>query len=388
MTKETKIGLLVGLAFIILFAIILSEKGAGPRPQGTPQFTQVDRTQRGVDRTGSSLTDAGKLSLPVEPVRIEPSRRTHTKPAPTSPVATASPADRRDEVSLPTLDPSLIGDKTAVAGGSNTQSPVIALGDFVGPVRTDEKSWSAPLATADSSKSKRSSELAASVKSLQTKLDSLAARTNTATENVEPVEPVAVTEDSPPTAAASVDGDGTYVVQPGDTLTTIAKRTCGHCGPSTIDSICTANSKTLKNRNSLVVGQKLIIPKPAGRIITASGEAETAPNAGLATAATSKADSKKSAATKSKGTKTVAAGATRTYRVKAKDTLSRIAKEQLGDARRYREIVELNRGVLGDHNRIRPGMKLKLPARGAAATSIDGGVETSAREGGEKTIAL
>ena len=32
MTKETKIGLLVGLAFIILFAIILSEKrGYQPR---------------------------------------------------------------------------------------------------------------------------------------------------------------------------------------------------------------------------------------------------------------------------------------------------------------------------------------------------------------------
>lgn len=28
MTRETKIGLLVGLAFIIVFAIILSEKGA------------------------------------------------------------------------------------------------------------------------------------------------------------------------------------------------------------------------------------------------------------------------------------------------------------------------------------------------------------------------
>ncbi len=387
MTKETKIGLLVGLAFIILFAIILSEKGAGPRPQGSPQFTQVDRTQRGVDRTGSSLTDAGKLSLPVEPVRIEPSRRTHTKPAP---VATAAPADRRDEVSLPTLDPSLIGDKTAAAGGNNTQSPVIALGDFVGPVHTDEKSWSANIATADSSKSRRSSDLAASVKSLQTKLDSLAARTNTATENVEAVEPAAVTEDSSATAAATGTGDGTYVVQPGDTLTTIAKRTCGHCGPSAIDSICTANAKTLKNRNSLVVGQKLIIPKPAGRVITASGEAETAPNAGLASAVPSKADAKKSASSKSKGAKTVAvaAGATRTYRVKAKDTLSRIAKEQLGDAKRYREIVELNRGVLGDHNRIRPGMKLKLPAGGAAAATAGEQIETSAREGGEKTIAL
>lgn len=35
MTRETKIGLLVGLAFIILFGIILSEKGAGPQERTT-----------------------------------------------------------------------------------------------------------------------------------------------------------------------------------------------------------------------------------------------------------------------------------------------------------------------------------------------------------------
>lgn len=38
MTRETKIGLLVGLAFIIFFGIILSEKGTGPNQLTTPQI--------------------------------------------------------------------------------------------------------------------------------------------------------------------------------------------------------------------------------------------------------------------------------------------------------------------------------------------------------------
>ena len=63
MTKETKIGLLVGLAFIILFAIILSEKGAN-RGVEAPVLRVVDATDEG-SRTGSipPLHDDGKLAV-------------------------------------------------------------------------------------------------------------------------------------------------------------------------------------------------------------------------------------------------------------------------------------------------------------------------------------
>jgi nucleoid-associated protein YgaU len=50
-----------------------------------------------------------------------------------------------------------------------------------------------------------------------------------------------------------------------------------------------------------------------------------------------------------------------TYTVKDGDTLSGIAREQLGSARRAAEIAELN-GV-PDPGRIRPGQVLKLPPR-------------------------
>ena len=51
-----------------------------------------------------------------------------------------------------------------------------------------------------------------------------------------------------------------------------------------------------------------------------------------------------------------------TYTVKAGDTLSKIAKEHLGNANAYMAIFEANRDQLSDPNLIKPGQVLKIPA--------------------------
>lgn len=50
-----------------------------------------------------------------------------------------------------------------------------------------------------------------------------------------------------------------------------------------------------------------------------------------------------------------------TYTVKAGDSLSKIAKEHLGNANAYMAIFNANRDVLTDPDKIKPGMVLKLP---------------------------
>jgi nucleoid-associated protein YgaU len=50
-----------------------------------------------------------------------------------------------------------------------------------------------------------------------------------------------------------------------------------------------------------------------------------------------------------------------TYTVKSGDTLSKIAKEFLGDADAYMEIFNANRDQLTDPNLIKPGQVLKIP---------------------------
>jgi len=55
-----------------------------------------------------------------------------------------------------------------------------------------------------------------------------------------------------------------------------------------------------------------------------------------------------------------AAGA-KTYTVKSGDTLSKIAKEHLGNANAYMKIFDLNKDQLTDPNKIQPGQVLRLP---------------------------
>lgn len=56
-----------------------------------------------------------------------------------------------------------------------------------------------------------------------------------------------------------------------------------------------------------------------------------------------------------------AAAPGRTYTVKAGDTLSGIAKAQLGDANAYMKIFEANRDQLSNPDLIKPGQVLKMP---------------------------
>lgn len=57
------------------------------------------------------------------------------------------------------------------------------------------------------------------------------------------------------------------------------------------------------------------------------------------------------------------APAATTYTVQPGDTLSKIARQYLGDANAYMAIFNANRDQLTDPNMIRPGQTLKIPPR-------------------------
>src|SRR6188508_575885 len=58
------------------------------------------------------------------------------------------------------------------------------------------------------------------------------------------------------------------------------------------------------------------------------------------------------------GTATATATTSKTYTVKAGDTLSKIAKHELGDANAYMKIFEANRDQLSNPDLIKPGQVL------------------------------
>src|SRR5262245_25087253 len=61
------------------------------------------------------------------------------------------------------------------------------------------------------------------------------------------------------------------------------------------------------------------------------------------------------------GSSPAAGAAEKTYTVKPGDTLSKIAKEMLGDANAYMEIFNANKDQLHDPDKIKPGQVLKIP---------------------------
>jgi nucleoid-associated protein YgaU len=57
-----------------------------------------------------------------------------------------------------------------------------------------------------------------------------------------------------------------------------------------------------------------------------------------------------------------AGGGSQTYTVKPGDTLSKIAKEHLGNANAYLDIFNANKDQLKDPDKIKPGQVLRMPA--------------------------
>ena len=55
--------------------------------------------------------------------------------------------------------------------------------------------------------------------------------------------------------------------------------------------------------------------------------------------------------------------AVKIYEVKPGDSLSKIAKEEYGDANAYMLIFEANTDILKNPNMIQPGQKLKIPPK-------------------------
>jgi len=51
----------------------------------------------------------------------------------------------------------------------------------------------------------------------------------------------------------------------------------------------------------------------------------------------------------------------KTYTIAGGDSLSKIAKREYGDANAWKRILEANKDVIKDANKIFPGQKIKIP---------------------------
>ncbi|MEK6677038.1 MAG: LysM peptidoglycan-binding domain-containing protein [Planctomycetota bacterium] len=143
---------------------------------------------------------------------------------------------------------------------------------------------------------------------------------------------------NPSTSKAAGKGSvETHRVQPGDTLASISQN---YYGSEKHAKFLSTNNPDVRDASRLAVGTVIRIPSLP----------EDASNGKIAAARSTEPG---------KG-----ANSSRTYRVKAGDTFYSIAKSELGESSRWKDLFALNKdAVNGDATQLRIGQILKLPAR-------------------------
>jgi nucleoid-associated protein YgaU len=347
MTRETKIGLLVGLAFIILFGIILSEKGtrneqfATPNPAPPlvelvpPTFTptnDVTKTspEEVIDAKVTMNDPAVKMTkvenVKVEDVKIEtpgPSHMIIKQNSAQQPAAQQEISPKFKEMLPPTPTRAL----SQIPASATTQ-PVEQLS--VPAIPTE---MSAQLAAID---------------------------TKTQTPAVEST-PAVKTQD--------------HVVAPGETIASICRQYYPAQAYTMVGAVLKANR--IANPQKLQVGQTLKLPNVPQQVASADLKQENA--ASPETAKTALASSKLLVPaedstlvgmidpSKAKIEIPVTKAESKMYTVQDKDTLTKIAKRFYGNEKAWTRIYEMNKQVLKNPHALKSGINLKLPAVELAA---------------------
>jgi nucleoid-associated protein YgaU len=297
MTTDTKVGLIVGLAFIVVFAIILSNRGQ--QSQLAPPLVNLAEAE--------SPLDPLLPNRPGENTRTNLFAHTSEPWPPADPASGAADRESRSaaesHVTRSEPAPAVVAPALPIQRGSRAPSPL--------PETTRSREVATPPIDTPALPPAR----------------------------VEP--PLPVAEHAHP--RTPVAGGRVREVKKGDLLAKIAKEAYGSDAPGLVQALSEFNH--LKSPNHIVIGQKLRIP-PIEAL--AAGVGAPKPPAGARPESS-------------------APVVTKTYVVKTGDTLTSIAQSQLGQAARWREIVELNR--ITDPNRVVEGTTLKLPPASVAAAT-------------------
>lgn len=290
MTRETKIGLLVGLAFIIVIGILLSDHFTSTMQ---PQIAPLVQTHESVLQS-TTTPGAGRVTRPdVRVENVQPDRVINT--------LDAARNDHRAQIEVgpgrsPTGTIEIGENPTAVANRDPGTAIVQDLNNLVSNVLSHTE-------TPDAS----------------------------ATHSEQPMVPLRQ-----------------YKAEPGDTLYKIAGKMAGKSATSR-EAFMTAFMKanpSLKDAAKIKAGETYSLPTLT----------ETAPAPATNVLAGGPAPTTRPVTT-----------STVLYTTKARDSLWKIAVEQVGSPNAVSQIKELNKDVLKGGDTVKPGMKLKLPPRSLAS---------------------
>lgn len=331
MTRETKIGLLVGLAFIIVVGILLSDHintSTDPiRADATNIFGKVEQS---VDAPDSRQKGATDVVMPPQPV------------IPQTPVLTQPRNEQRVDNGTvinvgPGKDPSSIDLPQRRTQTANVQVlPAEAQNpDNVTEPNTNASSNASPFTRQDAAATNLQTE------AMKHDEQIVSPNGNPVGISPGPLKPMVV-----------VQANGRQVkAEEGDNVSKLALKYMGANTRANRDAIIKANPSMTPDGHLVFAGRTYTIPQPASTPVTAAPTpAPIKPNPVVI-------------APKA----TPAAETGNVYVVKENDTLWKIASSQLGGGARWEEIKKLNADVLKGGEQVRIGMRLKLPNKSVAS---------------------
>jgi nucleoid-associated protein YgaU len=360
MARETKVGLLAGLAFIICFAVILANRGANGPPGLTNSFLPKGgldlpkMVQRNQAAAGDTTANAARNrnQRPIHQPQQElatnhPGNAGNPAPGLSHAANEPVPATGAQLPIAPNVEPAHLNPESTLA--QNTR-PIDAPANANAGL---ERALTSPVP--------------------MTATMPLPSESAAAPGRLALNEPAQVL---PATAQPSVPIQGTpYTVKASDTLSSIASAHYGTKSKQAVETIFDANRSVLTDINNVKMGAVLMIPKLPGTNAEKDQPTSKPPHAsGKVTEAKGKGSDKPTPDKKSvdketvkKVVETVADSEKnprnfKWYQVKKNDRFASIAREQLGDAGRWHEVYELNKDKFPDPQHIREGVRIKLPS--------------------------
>lgn len=343
MTRETKIGLLVGLAFIIVIGILLSDHlTSATEPPQAPLVQAGGNVRTGVMVPGAAAAPPITNVQNVQQV------------APRQPLPTQEELrPKKPPVEIVQIGPGNV----PPAHVTQAQPPVSPINHQAPPAAQPHPAVVAsrinPDQPADANSNPALQKVARSMGEEIVPAGQAPSGGGSQTE-----------QPNPPKAggATSVASGTQYQAQPGDSLGRIAAKTLGTSSKAACDAIIALNPSLQSNPNLVIAGRTYNIPSRGN----SAPKQTNSDNAPPAPAPVSPADSQGQTAD-SGNTTPASATPEYFYTVKSGDTLTKIATEQLGSPAAVQAIRDLNQDALNGSDLIRVNQKLRLPAKPLAA---------------------
>ena len=349
MTRETKIGLLVGLAFIIVIGILLSDHlTSSTEPPPATLANAGSNVMQTLSTPGGAQVPAVTAPPPTQQV-------TPNQTVPTSADLTPQPAPVQIVQIGPGSNPQQASPINVQAQRqADAQSQMQTQAPQTPPVITMQQEQPAAAPNAVAQRDDRDDESPVITQVSNGPVDHSLA--SAAQRNGEAL--VALDGSGRPTSDASavswttaLTGMREHKAEPGDSVSKMAARFLGANTKANRELIVRANPSLQKDPNKVIVGQTYNIPAPAGEAPTSIANAvptspqpqhlDPQPAAQLPTVSTTEY----------------------VYTVKERDSLWKIANEQLGNPGAVAAIKELNKDALRGGDTVMVGMKLKLPGK-------------------------